>query len=89
MSYKFVFSKKFHKELSKLDPNNKKIILAYITKNFNNIDDPRSFGKALKGNFKGMWRYRVGNYRLICDIQDNNFIILALSVDHRRDVYSK
>ena len=50
-------------------------------------DNPRSLGKALTGKYAGLWRYRVGNYRLICEINDKEIIILVLEIDHRKDVY--
>ncbi|MFQ9332416.1 MAG: type II toxin-antitoxin system RelE family toxin, partial [Finegoldia magna] len=45
------------------------------------------FGKCLTANRKGQWRYRIGDYRLICQIEDNKMIILALTIGHRRDIY--
>jgi mRNA interferase RelE/StbE len=50
-------------------------------------DNPRNKGKALQGNFKGLWRYRVGDYRLICQIKDKELIILIVEIDHRKDIY--
>lgn len=50
-------------------------------------DTPQIFGKSLKGNKAGLWRYRIGNYRLICEIIDNKLIILVLTVGHRREIY--
>ena len=50
-------------------------------------DNPRDFGEPLFGNFAGLWRYRVGNYRIICDIQDKEIFVLVLKVGHRREVY--
>ncbi len=50
-------------------------------------DNPRNKGKSLKGNLKGLWRYRVGDYRLICQIKDKELIILIVEIDHRKDIY--
>ena len=50
---------------------------------------PQIFGKSLKGNKAGLWRYRIGNYRLICEIIDNKLIILVLTIGHRREIYKK
>ena len=50
-------------------------------------DDPRRQGKGLTANRSGQWRYRIGDYRLICQIDDGKLVILALSVGHRREVY--
>jgi mRNA interferase RelE/StbE len=49
--------------------------------------NPRSAGKALQGGLKGLWRYRVGDYRLICQIKDGEIIILVLDIGHRKDIY--
>ena len=51
------------------------------------LDDPRSMGKGLTGNLAGLWRYRVGDYRIICDIEDGVLLILVVDVAHRREVY--
>ena len=63
------------------------MIRAWINKNLVGTEDPRLHGKGLTANCSGQWRYRIGAYRLICHINDNKLIILALSVGHRRDVY--
>ncbi|MBC1353866.1 type II toxin-antitoxin system RelE/ParE family toxin [Listeria innocua] len=52
-------------------------------------DNPRHHGKSLVGNRVGQWRYRVGDYRLIAEIQDNEVIVLILNIGHRRDIYDK
>lgn len=49
--------------------------------------DPRTFGKAMTGNLKGYWSYRIGQYRVIADIQDNVLMVIAVAIDHRRTVY--
>lgn len=49
--------------------------------------DPRQFGKPLTEDFSGYWSFRIGNYRAICDIRDEEFIILVIEIDHRRQVY--
>lgn len=53
------------------------------------LDDPRSRGKALTGNLAGLWRYRVGDYRVVCDIEDGVLVILVVDVAHRREVYRR
>lgn len=50
-------------------------------------ENPRSQGKALTGRYAGLWRYRIGDYRLICNIQDEKIIILVLAIGHRKDIY--
>ncbi|EAC6483444.1 type II toxin-antitoxin system RelE/ParE family toxin, partial [Listeria monocytogenes] len=66
-----------------------KLILSWIEKHIEGTDDPRQHGKSLVGNRSGQWRYRVGDYRLIAEIQDNEVIVLILNIGHRRDIYDK
>lgn len=83
------YSKRAIKELNKLDKYTKQLIYAWITKKLDGCENPRSFGKSLSADKKGLWRYRMGDYRLICYINDNELIILALMIGHRREVYDK
>ena len=87
MTYNLLYSKQAIKDLKKLDPYTKKLIKAWIEKNLLNCTDPRAHGKALTANRTGQWRYRIGDYRLICHIDDDKLIILALNVGHRRIIY--
>lgn len=87
MKYEVELSERFKKEFRKLDKYTQKMIRAWINKNLVGTEDPRLHGKGLTTNRSGQWRYRIGDYRLICNINDNKLIILALSVGHRRDVY--
>ena len=87
MSYSVEVTPRFEKEFKKLDKYTKKIIKSWITKNLINCDDPRIHGKALTANRSGQRRYRIGDYRLICCIEDEKFVILALSVGHRSEIY--
>jgi len=81
------FSSQARKELKKMDIHVSSLILGWIRKNLEGCNDPRSLGKALTGDKSGAWRYRVGDYRIICEIHDEDIIILVLSVGHRREVY--
>lgn len=87
MKYRIETTPKFDREFKKLDKYTMKMIKAWISKNLVDCENPRSFGKGLTSNRSGQWRYRIGDYRLICKINDNELIILALSIGHRRDVY--
>ncbi len=87
--YKLLFSKDFQKIFKKLDSSVQKLVASYIKHNLENTDNPRNHGKALVDDKKGLWRYRIGNYRLIAEIQDNKLIILILTFGHRRDVYKR
>ena len=74
-------------ELRKMDKHVSSLILGWIRKNLEGCENPRSIGKALTGDKAGAWRYRVGDYRIICEIHDEDIIILVLSVGHRRENY--
>ena len=54
-----------------------------------NLEDPKSIAKALKGPYKGLYRFRVGDYRVICDIQQERVVVLVLDAGHRKDVYKR
>lgn len=85
--YKIQFSKNAIKELEKLDNYTQHLITSWLKKNIDNSENPRLHGKALVGNLKGKWRYRIGDYRVICFIKDAELIVLAISIGHRKDVY--
>jgi mRNA interferase RelE/StbE len=75
------------KSLSKLDRAAAKRITTFLRERLASADDPRSTGKALAGQLAGLWRYRVGDYRLICEIEDGKLLILVVTVGHRSDIY--
>ncbi|MDR2531306.1 MAG: type II toxin-antitoxin system RelE/ParE family toxin [Oscillospiraceae bacterium] len=85
--YSVVYSKNAAKMFQKLDRRTAFIIYNWIDKNLRDCENPRLHGKALAGNKKGYWRYRVGAYRIIAEIQDNTIRIEIINVAHRRDVY--
>jgi len=87
MVYTAVFGKKAEKELQKMDKYQAMMIYNWVANNLDGCKNPRAMGKALTANLQGYWRYEVGNYRLICDIQDNVCIVLVVKVGHRREVY--
>ena len=80
---------RFDREFRKLDRYTQRMIKAWIEKNLEGCTNPRQHGKGLTANRSGQWRYRIGDYRLICQIEDNKLVILALSVSHRREVYNQ
>ena len=87
MRFKVETTARFDKEFKKLDKYTQRMLKAWISKNLVDCENPRLHGKGLTENRSGQWRYRIGDYRLICEIQDDALIILALSVGHRKDVY--
>ena len=87
MSYKVEYTEQAIKELRKIDKHTQFFILAWIEKNLVDCENPRQHGKGLTANRSGEWRYRVGDYRIIAEIEDDKVIILVLTVGHRREVY--
>ncbi len=75
------------KQLKKLDRREAKQITDYLRKRVEVLDDPRQLGKSLKGQFASLWRYRIGNYRVICELQDSEFIVLVVGLGHRKEIY--
>ena len=89
MQYKIVFSEKAKKQLKKLDKHISALILGWLEKNIQNCDNPRVHGKGLVENKSGQWRYRIGDYRVICEIKGNQVIVLVLNIGHRKEIYDK
>lgn len=87
MSYQVVYTKKAIKSLEKIDKAQQRLIIAWIEKNLINTEDPRTLGKSLKGSLKSYWRYRVGNYRILADINDNEIKIIIFNIGHRKNIY--
>lgn len=87
MKYEVLFSERALKQLKKLDKYTQRMIISWIDKNLVGCKNPRQHGKALVGNFKGHWRYRVGDYRLICTIEEEKIIIYVMNIGHRKEIY--
>ena len=85
--WRLVFSQRADKQLSKLDPRVRRIILRWLLKNIEGCSDPRAHGKCLTADKSGKWRYRIGDYRVLCEIQDDELVVLAIEIGHRREVY--
>lgn len=89
MKYKLFLSDDAKKQIKKMDKYIALLLLKEMQKKLNDIENPRQYGKALTGDKKGLWRYRVGNYRVICNIKDDQLIILALEIGHRKEIYKQ
>lgn len=88
MAWTIEFDKAAKKELAKLDTSVARRILKFLSGRLALLDDPRSIGEALKGSALGdFWKYRVGDYRIICKIADAQITIIVIRVGNRRDVY--
>lgn len=88
MAWRIDFTKAADKALRKLDRPTAGRVLVELEE-IAKLGDPRSRGKALTGNLAGLWRYRVGDYRVVCDIEDGVLVILVVDVAHRREVYRR
>lgn len=88
MKYHVEFTKGALKQLKKMDKATSALILGWIRKNIENCDDPRVHGKGLTANRSGQWRYRVGDYRIIAEIQDEKVLILVVNIGHRNEIYN-
>ena len=75
------------RDLRKLGAVAERAILRYLRQRIATAADPRRFGKPLTGDMKGLWRYRVGDYRVVASIEDGRFVVLVVTVGHRRQVY--
>lgn len=89
MEYRVLFEKNAEKQLKKLDISQQRMLMAWIEKNLVNAENPRILGKPLKGNLKDYWRYRVGNYRIIADIDDSVVRVCIIEIGHRKDIYKE
>ncbi|MCL2529797.1 MAG: type II toxin-antitoxin system RelE/ParE family toxin [Coriobacteriia bacterium] len=89
MTYRLRYSKRASKQLDKIDARQSRIIALWLLNNIDGCDDPRALGSSLSAEHKGKWRYRVGKYRILVEIRDEELIVLALEIGHRRDVYRK
>ena len=88
MAYSVELAESADRELAKLDAQQRKRILKFLQGRVAKLDDPRSVGEALHGSRLGeFWKYRVGDYRLICKLEDDRLIVLVLRVGHRKEVY--
>ena len=85
--YEVIFTDSALKELKKLHKPVVRVIKNWVVKNLVDCVDPRIHGKPLKGNLKGVWRYRVGDYRLFADNRDDKLVIFLFEVAHRKEIY--
>lgn len=75
------------KQLKKMGNAEARLIRDYLRKRVQPLDDPRQLGKPLKGQLSELWRYRVGDYRLVCQLQDDKLVVLLVRVGHRKEIY--
>ncbi|MFP4283510.1 MAG: type II toxin-antitoxin system RelE family toxin [Opitutales bacterium] len=87
MSWVYRFKERALKQVGKLDQETQRRIFAFLDERLAGTEDPRQWGKPLKGELRGIWRYRVGDYRLLCELQDTVMVVLVVRVENRRSVY--
>lgn len=87
MIWKIEFDERSRKELRKLDKSAQKNILQYLRNKIATNEDPRRFGDPLRKNLSGFWKYRIGAYRIICDIVNDTVTVRVIRIGHRKDVY--
>ena len=87
MAWTIEYAETARKQLRKLDKVAARRILDFMDERVAPSDNPRELGKALKGSLGDLWRYRVGDYRILCDLQDGVLTVLALQIGNRREVY--
>lgn len=89
MSWTINYAQSALKGAKKIDAQAKRNIHSYLHNRIATLDDPRQLGKPLKGQLSELWRYRVGDYRIICDIKDQELIVLVLRIAHRKNIYKR
>lgn len=87
MAWKIEYAETPKKQLRKLDKSAARRIVDFMDERIAPLDDPRELGKALKGSLGDLWRYRVGDCRVLCDIQDGVLTVLVLQIGNRREIY--
>jgi mRNA interferase RelE/StbE len=87
LAWKIEYAETPKKQLRKLDKSAARRIVDFMDERIAPLDDPRELGKALKGSLGDLWRYRVGDCRVLCDIQDGVLTVLVLQIGNRREIY--
>ncbi|QLA15111.1 type II toxin-antitoxin system RelE family toxin [Desulfolutivibrio sulfoxidireducens] len=88
MNWKIEFTAEADKTLTRLGREAERRILKFMRERISKLEDPRIVGEPLKGSrFSGLWRYRAGDYRILCEIQDEKIRILVVLVGHRGEIY--
>jgi len=88
VAWSIEYDRLVRKQVEKLDPQIQQRIHSFLYQRLAKLDNPRQLGEAMHGSeFGKFWRYKVGDYRIICDIQDQRVVVLVVEVGHRREVY--
>lgn len=87
VTWRIEYAWSVRKELKKIDPATRRRIRSYLEDGVAQLENPRQRGKRLKGQLSDLWRYRIGDYRVVCQLRDETLVVLVLRVGHRREVY--
>lgn len=89
MVWQVRLDKDAEKQLRRLDPHDQRRLIKFLRERIASSASPRLLGEALKGPLGTLWKYRVGDFRLICDLQDEKFVVLVIKIGNRKDVYRR
>jgi mRNA interferase RelE/StbE len=87
LAWRVEITRTAQRQIGKLDRQVQTTLIRYLREQVEQSDDPRQQGKALRGEKKGLWRYRVGDYRIICHLRDESKTVVVLTLGHRKEVY--
>ncbi len=87
MPWKVEYTDIAERKINKLDPQVRGRINGFFRERVTSIDDPACLAEPLVGEFRGLWRFRIGDYRAICDIQRRHILVLVLDIGHRKEIY--
>ncbi len=86
MSHKLIYTENSLRQIKKMDENVQKLLISYMRK-IENLEEPRAKGKALSVHLKGFWRFRVEDFRIICEIDDERITIVVIDIGHKKNIY--
>jgi mRNA interferase RelE/StbE len=89
MAWKIEFDPAARRELERLDKPVIRRILKFLHERVGNLDDPRKIGERLQGTLSEFWKYRVGDYRILCSVEQERLVVLVLRIGHRREIYKR
>jgi len=89
VSWQIEYDPEASKDLRKLDRSIQREILDYMDRRIGRADDPRQFVKPLRGSKFGLWRYRLRDYRIVCELHDKRLVVLVVSIGHRSTIYEE
>lgn len=89
MAWAIEFDPAARRELNRLDATTSRRILKFLLERVAKLDDPRRIGERLQGTLHHLWKYRVGDYRILCSFKHDTLVVLVLEIGHRREVYKR